>query len=351
MFEAPDSCLQQPFSQGEWLVPLVASALALRLMQREPREQSEAATGNQLVACNRLDAATSGLTVLARTKAAAERFRNWLEEGAVKKRYRAFVSGREVQANTSLEHWISDSVFGKPAPRLVAPMDAPIDDGEHQWKAARMTVLSTDSLEGGQEALLDLHTGRTHQIRAQLAAVGSPIVNDSLYRNMASFLWRSTCDDKIAADLVQGANSGEELPIGLQCAELSFGGVAVRAPAPWWQKCLRCICSVSASGKNDRCGRCMQEAPALGYLDDELDQGRGNHAQRVESGKLWQAPLHAGDSVCGSRALLSKRWVATARHAVFNPTSPNALLLHSLLTGHGAERLGEVLLGSWLPRR
>lgn len=226
------------------MVPFVAAAIAASRKRRSIRtkdhsEDQEDQTEERLrlVPCNRLDVQTSGLVVLAETKDAARRFQQQLLDGKVRKRYRALVrgvSGQVFRANQTLEHKISDSVFGRPAPRLIASMDT---DGVHKWRDARATILSVtrNQIHGLEhfELEIELHTGRTHQLRAQLAALGSPVIDDSLYRTLSGFMWKAS-DDVSAGHLVRAASTNDA-PIGLQCSQLEFDDEISYAGDPWWR--------------------------------------------------------------------------------------------------------------------
>ena len=120
---------------------------------------------------HRLDRQASGVVVLARTSKAAGRLSAQFRNNEVKKIYLARVHGRlDPPAGTSevfLAREGSKSVVTGP--------EAP---------GARPASLSFRTLEAGPEASLveiDLHTGRRHQIRAQMAALGHPILGDLKY--------------------------------------------------------------------------------------------------------------------------------------------------------------------------
>ena len=267
-------CAPHVSNGREWLVPILAMALAAS------RDDVDV---ERLVPCNRLDVQTSGLVVLALGKAAARSFQRRLQGGAVRKLYRARVQGR--CAVGRLAHRISDAVFGRPVPRLIAACGAP--EGRHKWRDAQATVLRA---EGG-ELHIELHTGRTHQLRAQLAAVGCPIVGDQLYSRLRGFIWSGPESDQEARRLVTSCEGTEETRIALQCCELIIEGQRFQASAPWWaEKSDRSSqLGVMCSGGSSLLGRSGSGAEREPLGSDSRRQGLSNRFTLSEpSGKRWQ---------------------------------------------------------------
>jgi len=222
-------CAPHVSNGREWLIPFVASILDAQSLGSSP---------SILRPCHRLDIGTSGIVLVARNIDFAERFRKLLQDRSrgVQKWYRALVSGTPIANGTLLRHWISDSVFGRPGPMLVAASCASVSDSDHKWREAVTEVLECKSAPRGcWELLLKPRTGRTHQLRAQLAAVGMPIVSDTLYEPLAGFLWNSTRDDDEAANRVhKAADATHGNTFALQAARLAFDDQNIEAPPPWW---------------------------------------------------------------------------------------------------------------------
>lgn len=126
---------------------------------------------------HRLDVATSGLMVLAKTDKFQKEFNQLLTESKVKKIYRAYVNGK----NAFSEKTGSDSLihYMEPSPR--APKKVNVHPLEN-WQRCALKILSSKQINlNTTELLIELETGRTHQIRAQLSYEGFPVMGDNMY--------------------------------------------------------------------------------------------------------------------------------------------------------------------------
>lgn len=120
---------------------------------------------------HRLDKDTSGLMVIARNEAAHRALADQIRKREASREYRALVEGT------------LDSRSGT--------IDAPL--GRHRRQRTQMAVRGSGAREArthfevlellAQETYLEarLETGRTHQIRVHLAAIGLPVAGDTVY--------------------------------------------------------------------------------------------------------------------------------------------------------------------------
>lgn len=128
---------------------------------------------------HRLDKPTSGVLLFARTSKAAARLSEQFREGVVDKVYWGVAEGEPTPPAGTLE----DHLRKNPATGLVdaVPADAP------GAKPARTHYATLRA--GGGLAWLELRpqTGRTHQLRVQLARRGHPLVGDFQYGSEIPF--------------------------------------------------------------------------------------------------------------------------------------------------------------------
>ncbi len=124
---------------------------------------------------HRLDRDVSGLMVVARTPAMFELLKQQFQDRTITKEYLALVVGRVAQPSGTINFPLarSKSKHGKIAAH-------PQADG-----VGREAITHYEVVTLYQQATLlkvTLETGRTHQIRAHLNALGYPIVGDELYK-------------------------------------------------------------------------------------------------------------------------------------------------------------------------
>jgi 23S rRNA pseudouridine1911/1915/1917 synthase len=119
---------------------------------------------------HRLDRGTSGVMVIAKNDAAHHELARQFQDREVEKEYVALVWG-VVQAGRRI-----DAAIGRdPVHRQKMSARA------RRARSAVTRITRAHQMPGVTLCQVAIHTGRTHQIRVHLSAIGHPIVGDALY--------------------------------------------------------------------------------------------------------------------------------------------------------------------------
>ena len=122
---------------------------------------------------HRLDRPTSGVVVFARTSKALTRLNAQFKSRTTQKNYWAIVEGYPNEKQRFLEHWLVRNTNKNKS--FAYPKEVP------QSKQAQLDYQTHVPLKKYTCLNINLHTGRHHQIRAQLSAIGMPIKGDLKY--------------------------------------------------------------------------------------------------------------------------------------------------------------------------
>jgi len=115
---------------------------------------------------HRLDRAASGLILLAHSKKMAAIFSKLFKNREIEKRYSATVEGIVVEGSLkglSLPYTISSDIDDKPAVSKV------------------ISIEKNSKYNNTSKLVIEIETGRKHQIRKHLSELGHPIIGDRLY--------------------------------------------------------------------------------------------------------------------------------------------------------------------------
>ena len=127
----------------------------------------------EALAVHRLDMATSGLMLLARNETMQSRLGRLFEQRQIEKRYIAVVAGQPTQDCDTID-----------LPLITDWPQRPLQKIDHELgkrAISKYRLVDYDPAQDISRIELIPETGRTHQLRIHMQAIGHPILGDRLY--------------------------------------------------------------------------------------------------------------------------------------------------------------------------
>ncbi|MEG2348590.1 MAG: RluA family pseudouridine synthase [Clostridia bacterium] len=126
--------------------------------------------------CHRLDRNTSGLLIFAKNNDSYKEILDGFKNYSIIKEYTAVVSNCNFNSNHEL---LEKYILKDPLSGFSKIYDTPVKNSKKIL--TEYNVISQNKVENIAVLKIKIHTGKTHQIRAQMASISHPILGDSKY--------------------------------------------------------------------------------------------------------------------------------------------------------------------------
>ena len=168
IFDKPAGLLSQKAGAGD----ISVNELCLKYLKDKGEITNESLKLFKPSVCNRLDRNTSGLIIFAKTYKVAALFSSALKERTIHKFYLCIVKGRLDEEGRAAAYLKKDEKSN-----MVRLFDKPVD-GASAIETVYRPLAATD---GYTLLEVELITGKSHQIKAQMAHLGHPLIGDYKY--------------------------------------------------------------------------------------------------------------------------------------------------------------------------
>ena len=193
--------------KGEYVNTLISSLkrYLYESLQWNPKEENSFSPA----LANRIDRNTSGIVIGAKNHEALKFLNAKIKSREVKKFYLTICEGEFEKKSDTLEGWLI-----KDEKKNMVTVSKKETDGAKRI-LTKYTVL--ENANGFSLVEVELLTGRTHQIRAHLASIGHPLMNDGKYGSTHGRLSQELCSYKVKFDFKNAGDfeylSGREFEI------------------------------------------------------------------------------------------------------------------------------------------
>ena len=169
---------------------------------------------------HRLDRDTSGLLIVSKTDLAHRRLGTMIASRKISRVYAAMVWGHLDEEKVTID-----------APLARHPKDRKRMSIQADGRAAKTDAYPIVRLGPVSIVRLELHTGRTHQIRVHLESIGHPIVGDAIYPGGGSK--RISGVGKQQAKMLEALAPRQALHAALLAFRHPISGVPLELRSPW----------------------------------------------------------------------------------------------------------------------